>query len=226
MSGQQHRTDFPSQPTLQRSLHATVILTGNGTNGDRIITCAGVFVSPRIVLTAAHCVSTDLVIQTRYGVFRLPTVTSPVGKKHEIVTYSDFLRTGINRTVTFETIKFSDERDLALLRWAAEDGEQYEATTVSISYARAQIGTPLFKVGHPAMIPYNVGTGFISSRVNFDGTTYRVFSSILVYNGDSGGPVFDMNGGLVAICSQFKRTPHLSRSIYKRTIREFVEGML
>lgn len=215
---------LPPPSVLQRSLRSTVALISQSESGDSYVSCSGVFVRDRIILTAAHCVAPKATVQTPLGRLVVRIDSSPVGEDQDIVVYSDYVRSGWQRKINFEIVAYDSDKDLALLRY--DDTAAYDATVARFSSVQHKIGTELFTVGHPAGIPYNVTTGFMSARISRDSGVWRLYSSVPVFRGNSGGPIFDMSGQVVGICSQYAGTAHLNRSIYLRSIHEFLGDSL
>jgi S1-C subfamily serine protease len=209
---------FPSSEVLQRSLRSTVIIL----NGDNI-NCSGVFVSNRLVLTAAHCLEITVPIQTNFGTIQIPTNENPIGEIHRVVPYTTYRRQQLDESFEFEVVAFERERDLALLR-SLSGLASYNATVARISPANnLAYGLRLFTIGHPASIPWNITTGHITSTPEFNGRGGVFLSNAEVFNGNSGGPVFDMEGNLCGIASAIvARQPHLHRSIHRDSILVFL----
>lgn len=210
---------LPSNSVLQRSLRSTVAIISQ----EDVVACSGVFVESEVILTAAHCVRPRFRIESPYGTVLLQ-VRSPIGLNHRVVTYSDYRRYGWHRTINFEVIAYDQEKDLALLRH--NDDRSYDATVARLSRRIHRVGLPIFTIGHPSGVPFNLSVGFISAKISNESGAWRLYSSVPVFRGNSGGPVFDMNGQLVSICSQFAGAPHINRSIYVRTIKEFSRGRI
>ena len=89
-------------------------------------------------------------------------------------------------------IKTDPELDLALLKI---DGDGYSSVTIGDAHALA-VGDTLYIIGAPHGLEHSMTTGIVSA-VNRD--RGRIQSSAVIHKGNSGGPVFNDLGQVVAV---------------------------
>lgn len=213
----QNAYGFPSHEVLQRSLESTVALI-KPINGSNRIFCTGVFISRTTILTAAHCVARVEYLQTPFGTLTIPIDESPIGQRQDILDYNYWHNHhDLRETHSFIISSYDEQRDLAILKYEGDD--YYSDNFTSISSLDISIGQPLFTIGHPLGIEWNISTGFVSRDISNENGTWRLYSSVHIYRGNSGGPIFDINGNLVGICSQMGgEAPFLNKGIYFKSI--------
>lgn len=98
-----------------------------------------------------------------------------------------------------EVIKVSDNEDLALIKINKKNASYFKMTS-SISD-----GQPIFTIGNPNGFGLSFTSGVISSKLKkvvYDSKTIEAIQTSLVINeGNSGGPVFNKFGQLVGLIS-------------------------
>ena len=97
-------------------------------------------------------------------------------------------------------INIDEVKDLAILQIQDEDFKPLTSLPYSIKRTNLELGEDLFTLGYPRdSIVYNMG--YLSAESGFDGDTSSCQISLSVNPGNSGGPVFNKTGEVVAIIS-------------------------
>lgn len=181
--------------------------------GDQWAFCTGTFISQYEVLTANHCVT-------------------EIGDKINIATYQDYLATGgtfgNRKFTTFQVIKMFKDADLALLRVVKEEKARLPAhAVIHVGDRPPRVGEQVYIVGHPNHALWTYTIDIVSNEmrmVDKFGEPRKFFQhQTPVFEGNSGGPVISMFGGLVGIVSTY--TPGVSQlnySVHLDEIREFL----
>jgi serine protease Do len=175
--------------------------------------CTGVMVEDR-VLTAGHCVD-------------------EVGEVVQIGFYRDYVRAHEEWSFSFPYKVVADEdtdTDLALLAAVTPPAETGHYTNIPVSPDSPYLGQPVFAIGHPAGLPYSLGVGIVSvpyravignERIEWTQVTVGVTP------GNSGGPLLNIHGELLGICSFRMQSrgggePHLGGFIHISSIKRFL----
>lgn len=137
--------------------------------------CAGAWVSPTQVATAAHCVENAATVHVRSSY--------PV------------------EVIEMQVQHVDDQADLAVLK--APDGTEHDAFL--IMNMRPRVGAGVWMLGHPGGNTETLTLGVVSHarrRKCDDGRCIDfVQVSAPAYRGNSGGPVVDSRGRLLGVCS-------------------------
>jgi serine protease Do len=121
-------------------------------------------------------------------------------------------------------------RDLAILRITDESFPGFSAVPYLIKKKPSDLGEEVFTLGYPREdIVY--GEGAISAGTGFEGDTMAYQISIPVNPGNSGGPLFDVQGNLIGIISgkhsESEATAFAIRSDYLLSlVKDFPEDSL
>lgn len=95
-------------------------------------------------------------------------------------------------------IHINSANDLAILKIEDGDYKNISSLPYSIKKNGAEIGEQLFTLGYPREeIVYN--EGYMSAKTGFDGDTLTCQIGVSANPGNSGGPVFNKNGEVIAI---------------------------
>lgn len=152
-------------------------------NGDSYSGSGTIFVDEFHVLTSNHVVSSDgdcsiveLFVETIERIDSAPI-----------------------RTHTAKIFAIDEEADLAILKIAPIDSFTKTLKAVNVS-SNNNIGDPIIAIGFPGIggDSVTVTSGEISGYTNYGGIQW-IKSSVSMSGGNSGGGVFDSNGGLVGI---------------------------
>lgn len=199
--------------SVEQALKSTVLVTGKEPGWI----CAGVFVSPGLVLTAHHCVASDAAPGDE---------RSFVGNELLVLTYANFKAAGgvAKRAdaMLASVVRDDAKNDLSLLAT-----EERSSTWVTVADTAPVMGNTVFTIGHPVGIMYSLAYGHIAheARRLRDWTQLFVQVDMGAYGGNSGGGLFTMNGELVGICSiGSKAYPTLQFFVHLDPIRKIVDS--
>ena len=110
--------------------------------------------------------------------------------------------------------------DLAILKVTDTAFRKINVLPYSIPKSSAELGTQIFTLGYPReVIVY--GEGYLSAKSGYSGDTTSYQVSISVNPGNSGGPVINKNGEVIAIISSKEKNADgvvfaiKSKNIYK-----------
>jgi len=107
------------------------------------------------------------------------------------------------KSATAEVVAFDAASDLAILKLDPQSLAHLENIPFSLKSDLAELGTRVFTLGFPETQvlggEMKFTEGSVSSRSGYKGdvTTYQV--SIPVHDGNSGGPLFDIDGNLIGV---------------------------
>jgi len=118
----------------------------------------------------------------------------------------ELVRDGVSESYSAELRTFDKQNDLALIQVVDPKYQPFESVRYKFDTSLADVGTTVFTLGYPWVLAgmgeeVKFTDGKISSKTGFQGsiTTYQV--TVPVQPGNSGGPLFDDQGNLVAIIS-------------------------
>ena len=151
---------------------------------------------------------------------------------HVIDGTKDITISGVNgnkKSILSASVVLKDEtNDLAILK--LDDELKLGQVPFSIKPDLSDVGENVFVLGYPLLT--SMGTdikltnGVISSKSGFEGNINSYQLSVPVQPGNSGGPVFDMNGHLVAIINaKHSEAENASYAIKVKYLRDLVESM-
>ena len=161
---------------------------------------AGVIVDERgIVLTNYHVVDAAL-RPPSVGLFSAP---------EDLATPTLMARFENDRRVPTELLVLDPEEDLAVLRLVPEDkNERFVAADLGRS-AEVQVGQEVFAIGNPHGLPHSVSRGIVSAKDRTDILSKRELGVLQldasINMGNSGGPLFDLDGNLIGIVTARQR---------------------
>ena len=207
------------------------------THGDHI-SCAGVFIGPKLIVTAAHCVRFHGMADGEEDLCRLIEkmddddkaelegvkeqeakclAFSPVGQS---VTYKDYSRVKGSATV----LAYDRDADLALVSASLPS-----ATWALLDASAVFAGEPLAIIGHPGGLGWSYAPGYVSSAHRKEsGALSDVEQDMLqvsapIWHGNSGGGAFSMSGSLVGIASFIRSDmPNCGYFVPAATIARYV----
>ena len=185
-------------PDLAEDLFSKTVALVQDRGGDWKTYCAGVWVGPKSILTAAHC--------TRQVTLALDFPQEPLF----IATRED-LKEGKPRAALL--VKRDTETDLALL----EVGTAPAHPIAALRQSPILPGEPCFIVGHPSGFTWTFTNGAVSGiREN------RIQTWATVWFGNSGGGMFDAQGNLMGIASTLHGSLKYAFFIHRDAIRAFL----
>ena len=185
----------------------TVALMKRDSDGDLFSYCTGVWVSPTHILTAAHCVGDE-------------TVINYVTKNVEPQLYEE------PSTLYSGTVLARDAgHDLALV----ETMSFMPHGIARLADRDPEIGSDVTLVGSTVGFTFTVSPGTVAAyklRLKYYVDTQGPFLELVSggYNGNSGGPVFDMRGRLVGVLILKSPAPSVGFAVHRNTIRNFLIG--
>ena len=193
-----------SYPTnlVDKLIDSTVALVTKNDEGKYYTFCAGTWITPQVILTAAHCTK--------------DTEANPIGSVITFKTKEEIETDKIHYAVV---TSFDERRDLAIIK--SIDLFPH-AISIIASYDPPQ-GERVEIVGHTVGMTYTYLEGIISAyRIDEDAVQVLQISSP-AYRGNSGGPAFNSRGELVGICSFVRLSgPNLTFFLSRETILKFL----
>jgi TPR repeat protein len=115
----------------------------------------------------------------------------------------ELMRDGIRMSYSAKVRNFDERNDLALIQIVDPDYQPFKSLRYKFETSLADVGTSVFTLGFPLValmgeeMKFTEGT--ISSRTGFQGAITEYQVSVPVQPGNSGGPLFDDEGNLVAL---------------------------
>lgn len=102
-------------------------------------------------------------------------------------------------------IHINDLNDIAILKVEDSDFKSFSSLPYGLKKSGAELGEQLFTLGYPREeIVYN--EGYMSARTGFNGDTLTCQIGVPANPGNSGGPVFNKNGEVIAIINTRQTT--------------------
>ncbi len=209
-----------SQPAIYPASGATTIAAGIVEQTVALYSlnaasprCTGIWVAPRRILTAGHCVSEDVLDPLFYTV---------PGEYVGVLKSPKFLH-------SLALLKQDIKHDLALYETGVFDTPQHAIATLAT--ASPVVGSVLHFMGHTRAMAWSYKSGWVSfyrekdfaSDIGFVGPWMQ--ASAPISNGDSGGGAFNDQGELVGVCSFLIRgVPDNSQYSVVATIRGFLQS--
>lgn len=184
----------------------TVAILSKGLSGSfSIPSCAGVWISGGLILTAFHCVD-DEVPDFRY------------------TSQQDFESLKVYPAVL---IAVDRTRDLAVLLTPPEDRPEH--LIAELSRDEILVGDQASMMGHTSGYAWTYANGYVSAVREDAAGPSEVRAKALqiaapIWMGNSGGGAFDAHGRLIGLCSWVaKNGPQLSFFIHRDEIAAFLQ---
>lgn len=167
----------PATPTALES--TTVAIVQPNKEGKPFAICAGVWVSDKHIVTAAHCVSAE------DGLSVYTTADAPKSPSIALI------------------VKFDEDLDIAVLQ-ALEPAKH---TVPRFYFGKLESGMEVLTMGHPMGMTYSFTKGVLASGkvrrwtdTETDVDHYWLQSAAPIGKGNSGGGLFTSTGALIGIC--------------------------
>ena len=141
-----------------------------------VMTGTGFFISPEYIITNTHVINDGLNIKVYTNKNASPIMATIIGKDEQ----TDIAVLKIN----------SDEfhkRNIRTIKWGASN--------------LVRLGQPVYAIGHPFGLTFSVTKGIISFNGRYIINPYQevIQTDTAVNRGNSGGPLFDMNGNVIGV---------------------------
>lgn len=163
--------------------------------------CAGIWLSPNVILTAAHCVTEDV---------------DPIGTVIKFSTQKELT----DNVFHFAVVTNVDaRRDLAIIKSI----DFLLHPSVIIAPQDAPIGEKIEIVGHTIGLSFSYIEGVLSAYRTDENDVQLLQISSAAFRGNSGGPAFDSAGRLIGVCSFVRlNAPHLTFFLSRESILKFL----
>lgn len=221
----------PPSRQLAAELEAdTVALVRTDKNDKPGMYCAGVFVSPTVVLTASHCVewlalTPEQIVAHLLGLADDDEKPNPVGKQAAFSTQVDYIA---GRHWTGNVIGYDRNVDLGAL--------QIDAPVLEHPYARLGLGDiyagdRVEVVGHPGGYTWSYVEGVVSSVRMREPNGHGIEMATIQVDGafshgNSGGGLFNESGELIGIASYIdNNTNGMGFFVHRDAIRTFLNSL-
>jgi hypothetical protein len=198
---------------------------------DSSIRCTGVWLSNDTIITAGHCLISEMPID-------LPGLdededgdeitVSIIQDEVKISTFSEIgeINEAPKATHHGVRLKLDKQLDLALIK---VDGVIPPHKNIVLAKHLPEIGDPIVILGHPAGCSFTFQQGYVSAYR--DGLSSLGFTAHImqlqgpIFGGDSGAGIFNAKGEMVGIVSAFagKDIPDIGFGISLATINSFIK---
>jgi S1-C subfamily serine protease len=186
----------------------TVALMKRDRDGDMAAYCTGVWVSPTVVLTAAHCVDGEIAINY------VTSNHSPELYEEPTVLYSGVI------------LARDTDHDLALV----ESMNLAPHGIARLADRDPDVGADLTLVGSTVGLAFTVSPGTVAAyklslkylATSVEGPFIEMISG--AWGGNSGGPVFDMRGRLVGVMILKSPAPSVGFAVHRVTVLNFLKA--
>jgi hypothetical protein len=224
-----------TETTAERLQSVTValIMSKEVDDGIRVAAgCSGVWVSRTEFVTAAHCVEPE--VQALTKLFGLEIKVDALGTQHKFLVPSDIKDQDDedDTVVTPDTIRYAevvayDEGiDLALLKVGPESLPTWHPVA-TVGRGKLRVGDSVHVVGHTNGFWWSYSRGEIAAERElsgpFDAPIHVLQISAPIWNGNSGGGVFDETGQLIGLSSfMVTRVPSLAFFVHRNVLLMFL----
>ena len=183
----------------------TVALMDRDGDGDMGSYCTGVWVSNSVIVTAAHCVRDKKIVHY------VTSNTAPEMYEEPVTLFSGSVRA------------VDEAHDLALIDSLSE----LPHGVARLADRDPDIGADLTIVGSTVGLVFTVSPGTVAAyklRLNYLTDKQGPFMEMVsgIWNGNSGGPAFDMRGRLVGIVIMKSPAPTVGFAVHRVTVMRFM----
>lgn len=223
-----NRNFVTSYREVESRLRATVAFLNP--DNERIF-CSGFFVSPRNIISAAHCFEPTADLTLPNGtVAQIPTGIDPTGLIVHYINYGD-LELISNRLITppkqATIVNFNRENDMVILEISAVLNNH--ENNLRFSQERPSVGNQVYGIGHPLGLAWSFQNGIISRILTSpnNGSIFMLQTNVPVSRGNSGGPLLNSEGEVIGMAVAYvSHMPHLSIFISVEQLRAQYQNYL
>lgn len=140
-----------------------------------------------------------------------------------------FLTKGVKKTYKANIVSSDKANDLAIIKIDDNEFKHFKKIPYTLKSRVSEVGSSVFALGYPMALnlmgeEVKFTDGKISSRSGFQGEVNSYQISVPVQPGNSGGPLFDMQGNIVGIINSKLATgdnvSYAIKSAYLNTLAE------
>ncbi len=143
----------------------------------------------------------------------------------------EFYRDGDLQVYEVEVVKDDKNNDLAILKIIDPNFQSFDEIPYNFSTRVADLGEEVFALGYPMALTLmgkdiKFTDGKVSSKTGYDGDISNYQTTTPIQGGNSGGPLFDYNGNLIAINASILRhdiADNVSYSIKSSYLKNLVD---
>jgi len=195
---------------IQLKQQTVALLAENGKNEWHTY-CAGVWVSPRLFLTAYHCAAFAKIMsmpeldreKAEEQGNKLDVVGAPISYGID-TSFSGELYASASEHFPAIVVAADGQHDLALIQ---VEGWAPDHRSAPIATIDPEVGDEICIMGHPSSVQYTFARGYVSAyrkdisqdQVDIHGPFIQI--NVGISGGNSGGGVFNSQGELVGIIS-------------------------
>ena len=116
----------------------------------------------------------------------------------------EFYRDGVLQKHNVEIVKQDKYNDLAILKISDSDFDRFDEIPYYFTTSLSDVGEEVFALGYPMALTLmgrdiKFTDGKISSKTGYEGDISNYQTTTPLQPGNSGGPLFDYNGNLIAV---------------------------
>lgn len=194
----------PKHPSVDSMAESTVRLVDIGRGGELHTYCGATWIGPETILTAAHCVAPECVVDLEAG-----TITCEEPDLHFA------MRDGVMHDANL--VKRDEFLDLALLKSKAH----WDHLVAKLGLA-PKVADRVFSMNHSKGLDYSYMEGVISAIRVEDGLREIQVDGSMTF-GASGSCLWDMDGNCIGVTSTKVRNESIVFYIHRDHIYEFLK---
>ena len=122
-------------------------------------------------------------------------------------------------------VNIDKQKDLAILKIIDEDFKPYASLPYTLRKSGLDLGEELYTLGYPRNdVVYN--SGYLSAETGYNDDTASFQISLSANPGNSGGPVFNINGEIIGVISGSQsQAEGVKFAVKTKTIFEMINGL-